>query len=253
MNISTVLRLALALTAASAIAPPPASAASPPSEAAAPLQLTPAQTARKARSESILKAEGVPFIAWLPAVEDEADYRPRSTEEIAARAYALTLVGYKATSGDHEGANRAWAMVKDRVPLSPSEADFLADESPSIESRIHFSWQSEAARPLFWTLGYIDTLERPEDQTDPDPMMRLVSSRSFDELVAGAKLRPQAELLDTLDLTYRYHWAVRQAGLDEMEPPAGLNPDVLMERHKALNWLVRYNDDAAWDDVTTDT
>lgn len=212
-----------------------------------------AQLARKARSEAILTAEGVPFIAWLPLVEDEGDYRPRSTEEIAGRAFALTLVAYKASTGDHEGANDAYEAVKDRVLLSPSEIDFLRDPRPSDQDRIHFSWQAEAAYPLFWMLGYVDALARPEDQVDPDPMVRLVSDRAFDELVAGARLRPQAEMLDALDLTYRYHWAVRQAGLDGEVPPARLNPDVLVERHKALNWLVRYNEDASWDDVTTDT
>jgi hypothetical protein len=34
--------------------------------------------------------------------------------------------------------------------------------------------------------------------------------------------------------------------------PAGLDADVIMERHHALNWLIGYMDQA-WDDVTTDT
>lgn len=236
------------LAGAPAAACPPA-----PQASAAPAPGEVAQLARKARSEAILTTEGVPFIAWLPLVEDEVDYRPRSAEEIAGRAFALTLVAYKASTGDHEGANEAYAKVKDRVVLSPSEIDFLRDPRPSDQDRIHFSWQSEAAHPLFWMLGYVDVLERPQGEVDPEPMVRLVSGRAFDDLVAGARLRPQAEMLDVLDLTYRYHWAVRQAGLDGESPPAKLNPDVLMERHKALNWLVRYNEDASWDDVTTDT
>lgn len=232
----------------------PAAACTPaPQSAAAPAQGEAAQLARKARSEAILTTEGVPFIAWLPMVEDEGDYRPRSAEEIAGRAFALTLVAYKATSSDHKGANEVWAEVRDRVSLTPSEAEFLRDPQPSQQDRVHFSWQSEAARPLFWMLGYVDVLGRPDSQSDPDPMVRLVSDQSFDALVAGARLRPQAEMLDALDLTYRYHWAVRQAGLDGAAPPAGLDPEVLMEWHKALNWLVRYNEDASWDDVTTDT
>lgn len=215
--------------------------------------VSPGQLARKRRSEAVLKTEGVPFIEWLPAVEDEGDYRPRSTEEIAARAYALTLVAYKATTGDHEGANRAWTAVRDKVALSPSEADFMRDPAPSDQDVVHFSWQSEAARPLFWMLGYVPTLERPEAESDPDPMVQLVSDKTFADLVAGARPRSQAEMLDVLDLTYRYHWAAVDARINDRDAPAGLDPDVLMERHKALNWLVRYNDDAGWDDVTTDT
>lgn len=232
----------------------PASAGAPAADdPTATVQGSPGQLARKARSEARLTKEGVPFIAWLPVVEDEGDYRSRSTEEIVARAFALTLVAYKATSGDHEGANRAWAEAGARVTFTEAEAEFLRDPSPPEEAVIHFSWQSEAALPLFWFLGYVDELDRPETELDPGPMEALISRRSFDELVSGARPRTAAALLDVLDLTYRYHWAARQAGLDNEPPPAGLDPEILMERHKALNWLVRYNNDASWDDVTTDT
>jgi len=36
------------------------------------------------------------------------------------------------------------------------------------------------------------------------------------------------------------------------EPPAGLGEDVIVERHHALNWLIRYEDEE-WDRVGTDT
>ena len=40
--------------------------------------------------------------------------------------------------------------------------------------------------------------------------------------------------------------------LDETDPPAGLEPGVVKERHHTLNWLVRF-EDADWDDVDTPT
>ena len=36
------------------------------------------------------------------------------------------------------------------------------------------------------------------------------------------------------------------------DAPAGLDPGVVVERHRMFNWLIRYMD-AAWDDVRTDT
>jgi hypothetical protein len=54
--------------------------------------------------------------------------------------------------------------------------------------------------------------------------------------------------LGTLDLSYRMHWATRQAGLHNKPAPAGLEPGVILERHYALNWLVRF-EDAEWDGV----
>jgi hypothetical protein len=59
-------------------------------------------------------------------------------------------------------------------------------------------------------------------------------------------------ILNEVDLIYRYHWAVRQASLDGEFAPGGLDVGVVQERHHALNWLICYCD-ADWDDVGTDT
>ena len=74
------------------------------------------------------------------------------------------------------------------------------------------------------------------------------SSRDF---IETAQLRSVSEILDETDRIYRIHWAVREAQLKEQPVPAGLDPDVVWERHYALNWLTWYADE--WDDVTTDT
>jgi hypothetical protein len=35
--------------------------------------------------------------------------------------------------------------------------------------------------------------------------------------------------------------------------PAGMDGSVVMERHKALNWLINADNAADWDDVKTNT
>jgi hypothetical protein len=71
-------------------------------------------------------------------------------------------------------------------------------------------------------------------------------------VVRSARLRGAGEILDALDLCYRLHWATTEARVKQTEPPAGLEPGVVAERHHALNWLVRFQD-ADWDDVDTPT
>lgn len=68
----------------------------------------------------------------------------------------------------------------------------------------------------------------------------------------AARMRPDSDILDALDQHYRLHWIVRQAQVQQQPAPAGLNADVLMERHHALNWLVRFEGND-WDDVDTPT
>jgi hypothetical protein len=65
-------------------------------------------------------------------------------------------------------------------------------------------------------------------------------------------LRPLSELLDSLDLHQRLHWITRQAQADKKAVPAGLEPGVIQERRRALNWLVQF-EAAQWDDVDTPT
>jgi hypothetical protein len=65
-------------------------------------------------------------------------------------------------------------------------------------------------------------------------------------------LRPVAEILDALDLTWLQHWIVRQAHLTGVEVEA-LNPDVVMERHHALNWMTGFQNDPGTDWDNTDT
>jgi hypothetical protein len=55
-----------------------------------------------------------------------------------------------------------------------------------------------------------------------------------------------------VDLTYRLHWLVRQQRLKKRGELAGVDADVLMQRHHALNWLVRFQH-APWDAVNTPT
>jgi hypothetical protein len=65
-------------------------------------------------------------------------------------------------------------------------------------------------------------------------------------------LRPAAEILDALDLAWRQHWIVRQARQTGVEVE-NLNPDVVIERHHALNWIAGFQNDPGTDWDNTDT
>lgn len=59
-----------------------------------------------------------------------------------------------------------------------------------------------------------------------------------------------SDILDVSDLTYRLHWATRNAELNNSQTIA-LNSGIVSGRHYAINWVTFYAD--SWDDVTTDT
>lgn len=209
------------------------------------------QPMRKAWAEDVLRAEGVPINPHLPMIESEAQITLRRPQEVADRLLALALVAVKGEGLEHD---RVQAIIAERdaaALFTPAERAFIDTPEPAMHDRIQFSWRYEAAWVLLWALRHFDgVLGVPRETCDPAAVAEMVCNRPN---LAGKGLRRANDILNEADLIYRYHWAVRQAGIDGKDPPAGLNPGVVMERHHALNWLIGYDDGAEWDDVGTDT
>ena len=209
---------------------------------------------RKARSESILRGEDVPINQYLPVIETVGESKRRSSDEVALRTIALLVVAVKAEEpGDQQLIDGLIAKYALDDVLTLNEKRFIARRVPTMHERAQFSWQYEAAWVLLWALGYIEgDLDRPENTCDVQKAVGTVAGRTREAFLEGASLRPQQEILDQADLIYRYHWAVVDARINDREPPAGLNPGVVYERHYALNWLIGYMDQT-WDEISTDT
>jgi hypothetical protein len=207
---------------------------------------------RKLRSETILRADGVPFIAWLPAIETTAEALKRSKEEVALRALCLIFVAAKGEGLEDEVVERVLKSYELRPHLTPKELAFVLDNSPSQHDRVQFIWRYEAASTLLWALGFVAQLGKPVQPFDAEFAVSTMTGTTTSQFIEDSELRPIADILDQADLIYRYHWAVRNAGLKGQQIPADLHPDVTLERHYALNWLIGYLEQA-WDDVSTDT
>ena len=209
-------------------------------------------SARRARSIRRLTAEGVPVLPSLPVIESESEVRRRPAAEIANRAMALLFVAARAEGLEQARAANLVAQYSLTSELTPQERAFLAAPTMSDADRAKFSWRYEAAWVLLWSLGYVERLERPQQTIDPATVARIVADRGRDRFLREARLRSLPDILDEADLIYRYSWAADDARVNGMPAPAGLNADVISERHHALNWLIGYLDQA-WDDVTNDT
>lgn len=207
---------------------------------------------RRQRSERILRGEGVPTLATLPAIETAAEATKRPKDEVALRALCLLLVAAKGEGLDPEIADNVLEFHELRPHLTPKELAFMQDRSPSEHDRIQFAWRHEAAWTLLWSLSFVDQLGKPDRICDVEFGARTMTERTTPQFIEDAALRPIAAILDEADLIYRYHWAVTNARLKGQPPPASLDPGVTQERHHALNWLIGY-EDQAWDDITTDT
>ena len=206
--------------------------------------------ARKAATTAALAARGVIVPDSLPPLICEAELALRSRDEAIERARALLLVALRADSVASGEAMPVETLLS-KMPLaddalSPLESEFLAQEAPSKTECAPFIWRYESLYLLEWALCLVDQLPYPDAPADSAAVVAtLIEMR-------GPRLRPAAELLDALDLHYRLHWTIRQSRLKHGVEADGLDADVVMERHRMLNWLVRFQH-AGWDAVDTPT
>jgi len=215
-------------------------------------EATEAAFARKDRSEQVLAAEDVPININLPPIVDSRQALPRSHEDVVRRALAILCTAVKGEGLPQETVE---ALIDDfgvRDDLSPDELAFIDDKTPDTFTRVQFAWRYEAAWAMLWAISAVDELEPPRQIVNVRSIGEIVRGETAVTLIEKTSLRPIAEILDQADLIYRYRWALVDARLKDREPPAGLDPGVALERHRALNWMIGYLGQD-WDDVTPDT
>jgi hypothetical protein len=226
-------------------------------DAQAALPYPPQAWQRKERSQQALAARGFSPSPSLPPLISEPELRLRTPEEIAARAFALLAVAVRAESMA-SGEPLASETLLQRLPparaaLTPRERAFLADEAPAPATVAQFGWRYEALYLLEWALGLVEALPFPDAICDVSLASRtLLEAGDLQGALRAARMRRTSEILDALDLHYRLHWIARQAQVGEQPAPAGLDRGVVLERHHALNWLVRF-EGSDWDEVDTPT
>lgn len=212
--------------------------------------------ARKASHDAYCRTLGVHVANSLPPVLGEGEAVLRSPKEVAERCVALLCVAARAlalSQGERDNIEQIYARLPQAVSLlSAEEARFMSDSPPDKQDIINAVWRYEALAGLLWSLGKTEHLALPTDICDVDEVTNLILAGDTQSFIDSARLRPAAEILDALDLCYRLHWVVREAGQRGEEVPANLSASVVSERHYALNWLVCF-EDAQWDEVDTPT
>lgn len=209
---------------------------------------------RRLRSEALLAEEGIAFRSSLPCIESEEEISLRSAEEVGARIVCLFFVAGAA----EDVGNPFWRDYLEEhglwEQLTPQETSLVASAEPDEEALINASWRCEALYVLMWAAGLFEELPIPRLEVDTGLIVDRFPKPDASPwpFIRGLTLRSKTEILDAADLIYRLHWEVRHAMLHGKEPPGGLEPGVVQERHHALNWLIRYGEEE-WDLVSTDT
>ena len=224
---------------------------------------------RKNKSIAILALQGVPYIEHLPLRYETEEVTPRDKKEVIERAvcsFASIMCALSISKGEYSEEDRVYAedflsaKYNSLQLLTPMEQQVIAG-TISEAGAINAVWKYEAVWALLWALGIVEELSLPSEICDCDLVMGTMRRfKGLDDFMANTTLRPLEEILQALDLHYRYHWAAVNARVNGSDP-AGIDEEVVMERRAGLEWLCckgQENDNLsdtynAWDYPELDT
>ena len=201
---------------------------------------------RKNRSIEILQTQNVPFIEHLPLRYETNEVIPRDKKEVIERlACSFTSIMCALSIGKKEYTEQDRVyMTQDFLSnkyhalelLTPMEQQVIAG-TISEAGAINAVWKYEAVWALLWALGVVEELSFPNQICDCDLVMGTMERfENLDDFMANTTLRPMEEILQALDLHYRYHWAAVNARVNGSDP-AGIDEGIVMERRAGLEWL----------------
>ena len=212
---------------------------------------TQGQLRRKEHFTKMVAALGVPTNESLPVTEDAKEIKPHGVDEVARRAIAVAVAAVKGEGMLHTEVVSLVKRWQIEDYFSPQELIFIKNPLPTQNDKIKFAWRYEGLEVLLWALGYNAQLPPPNVICDVKKDTKTIVGNRAALLAKNARPRSISEILDMADYYYRLHWGAIELRLKNKKNSA-IDEEIIEERHRALNWLIRYMG-AEWDDVTTDT
>lgn len=214
---------------------------------------------RKRKNEEYIKQKGIACLETLPLVEASLAVELKDLDTICQRAIASLLAIQLASdiqsNNNYEESKELFLGLLKEYKV---ENQLLAKEKRlfnhtySKQDVIDVTWNYEAYWSLVWALGLIDDIKDASEICNFMKAITLVGDcHDYEEFKRKCKLRNVEEILDMLDLYYRYHWACEEKRINPDTSIGNLNSEVVMERRKGLEWLISKLTD--WDDISLNT
>ncbi|MBR0155107.1 MAG: DUF4272 domain-containing protein [Treponema sp.] len=211
---------------------------------------------RREKTKKILSSKNIPIdesTALTETVKPAKDF-----DSMCKRAIASLLVIQLASSfyeGDRDSDNIE--IIKRYLSMLDVEKSLLTLEKKMLEGKLtkeqllSVTWKYEAYWSLVWSLGLIEDIADASKTCDFNTAISLVRDcLEYDEFKSKCKMRPESEILEMKDLYFCYYKAICAAGDEQEVRKLKLNPDVVKERLKGLEWIFSKQKD--WFEITLD-
>ncbi len=214
---------------------------------------------RRNNSNKKIKQLGIVCLETLPVIEDSTQVSLKDIDTICKRAIACLISTQLAIdiseNNDYDSSKTFFLNMLKQYGVQDNlieKEKRIFNGKYSKQDVIDVVWSYEAYWSLVWTLGLVENIDYPNQICDCEKAIMLVSTcKTYDDFKCKCKIRDIEEILDMLDLYYRYDWAVTEKRINPDTLIADLNPDVVVERRKGLEWLIANEED--WDEISLDT
>ncbi len=214
---------------------------------------------RREMNNQYIKDHGIACYESLPTLEPSSAVKLKDIDIICKRSIACLISIQLACDIDGKrDYNESKEFFSSLLKMYDVERELLEKEkrlfdgSYTSQDAIDVSWTYEAYWSLLWVLGLIDDIKDSSDICNCEKAITAVSDcKNYDEFKNKCKLRNIEEILDMLDLYFRYHWACVEKRINPSTNIGNLNPDVVVERRKGLEWVISSINE--WDEIALDT
>ena len=213
---------------------------------------------RRANSNSKIKKQNIACYEELPCIESSNEVKIKSLDEICKRALASFLVIQLAcdiNNGQYDESVKIISKLLEKFNVSDclnKKEKKLIDGTYEMQDAIDIDWEYETYWSLVWALGLVEDISDASNICDCNYAIKLFNeSNSYEDFKSKCKLREVNEILDMLDLYYRYHWACVEKRIKPETSIGNLNSSVVIERRRGLEWIIREIQD--WYDISLDT
>jgi len=215
---------------------------------------TESQKNRRIKNNDYIKSLSVAYPDKLMSRWDDEAVELKDKTEICSRALAAFFVIQIACDigqGNYDDSIEFFKPIIEEMCLVQhlnSKENRIFDGSYDMQDAIDMDWAYEAFWSLCWCLGLVDDIKDASDVCDCDAAIGFVKGcKSIDEFADKCTLRDKGDILDLLDLYYRYNWAINESRVNPDTPIGDLNPSVVIERRRGLEWIV--SDEPDWYDM----
>lgn len=215
----------------------------------------------KEKNNKFIKKMGVSCNDVLPCIEAACDTKLKDLDSICKRAVAsLISIQFAIEIRNGKEYEEAKAFYLDLLNRFGVENELLDIEKRLFENEyeqrdiVNVIWTYECYWSLVWALGLVETsdFKVPNEICDCGKALSLVAkSGGFDNFKNKTALRKKEEIVEMLDLYYRYHWACVEDSINRKANIAALRPEVVVERRRGLEWLV--SEIADWNEISLNT